>query len=157
MNIEEIRQVIKYVKEYDLEGITIETNNEKVYITNRKASNIFTRSTSEKSITEKLVTQNQINEVAVTKRDEIKNDNINSKSIVSPLVGVVGICNNTKTGLRLSIGDKIKKGDRIFTVESMKLLNEVLSVEDGIIEEIFLKDGEIVEYNQPVIKIICKR
>lgn len=36
MNIEEVKEVIKYVKEYDLEGITIEANNEKIYVTNRK-------------------------------------------------------------------------------------------------------------------------
>lgn len=150
MNIEEIKEVIKYVKEYDLEGITIESNNEKVYITNRKISNLSTR-----SINEKLI--NEIKEIPIKKTDKIKNEDINKKSILSPMVGIVALCTSTKTGEKLSVGDTIKKGDRIFTVEAMKLLNEVLASEDGVIDEILLEDGEIVEYNQPVIKIIGKR
>ncbi len=48
----------------------------------------------------------------------------------------------------VKVGDKVKKGDCLCTIEAMKMLNEVLSPIDGEIVEISAKDGELVEYNQ---------
>ena len=53
----------------------------------------------------------------------------------------------------LVIGDKVKKGDCLCTIEAMKMLNEVLSPTDGEIMEIIAKEGDLVEYNQTLFII----
>ena len=53
----------------------------------------------------------------------------------------------------IEIGQKIKKGQTILIVEAMKTMNHVPSTQDGIVGEILVKDGEPVEFGQPLISI----
>ena len=48
----------------------------------------------------------------------------------------------------------VKKGDVLCIIEAMKLMNEIESEFDGEVAEIFIKDGEAVEYGKPLFKII---
>lgn len=53
----------------------------------------------------------------------------------------------------VSVGSKVKKGDVLFIIESMKLMNEITSEFDGEVAEILTEDGQGVEYGQPVMVI----
>ena len=53
----------------------------------------------------------------------------------------------------VKIGDKVKKGDVIMIIESMKLMNEVQSEFDGVVERILVSDGQAVEFDQPIMII----
>jgi acetyl-CoA carboxylase biotin carboxyl carrier protein len=53
----------------------------------------------------------------------------------------------------VEIGQKIKKGQTIMIVEAMKTMNHVPSTQDGIVDKVLVKDGEPVEFGQPLISI----
>ena len=53
----------------------------------------------------------------------------------------------------VKIGDTVKKGDVIMIIESMKLMNEIQSDYDGVVDSILVSDGQPVEYDQPVMVI----
>lgn len=53
----------------------------------------------------------------------------------------------------VTVGTRVKKGDVLFIIESMKLMNEVTSEFDGEVAEILAEDGQGVEYGQPVMVI----
>ena len=53
----------------------------------------------------------------------------------------------------VEVGQKIKKGQTIMIVEAMKTMNHVPSTQDGIVNKILVKDGEPVEFGQPLISI----
>ena len=48
-------------------------------------------------------------------------------------------------------GDTVKKGDVVLIIESMKLMNEVTSDVEGVVQEILVKNGDAVEYDQPLM------
>lgn len=50
-------------------------------------------------------------------------------------------------------GDSVKKGQVLGIVEAMKLMNEIESDFDGEVAEILVKNGETVEYGQPLFRI----
>ena len=50
-------------------------------------------------------------------------------------------------------GKKTKKGETIMIVEAMKTMNHVPSTQDGIVDKVLVKDGEPVEFGQPLISI----
>ena len=50
----------------------------------------------------------------------------------------------------VAIGDTVKKGDVLCIVEAMKLMNEIIAEEDGVIAEICVENGQVVEYGQPL-------
>ncbi|CPO26805.1 biotin carboxyl carrier protein of acetyl-CoA carboxylase [Staphylococcus aureus] len=47
----------------------------------------------------------------------------------------------------------MKQGQIVGYIESMKVLNEVLSDQDGIIEKLHLNHGDPVEYGQTIITL----
>ena len=53
----------------------------------------------------------------------------------------------------IKIGAKVKKGDTVLIIEAMKTMNHIPSTQDGVVEEILVKDGESVEFDQELIKI----
>ena len=47
----------------------------------------------------------------------------------------------------------MKKGQSVAIIEAMKLMNEIESDFDGIVTEILVKNGQAVEYGQPLFRI----
>ena len=47
----------------------------------------------------------------------------------------------------------MSKGEVLFIVESMKLMNEIKSDYDGVVKEILVQNGDSVDYNQPIMRI----
>ena len=54
---------------------------------------------------------------------------------------------------KVKVGDRVEKGQTLGIVEAMKLMNEIESEYDGIVEEILVKNEETVEYGQPLFRI----
>lgn len=64
----------------------------------------------------------------------------------SPMPGKV-------TSIKVSLGDKVKKGDVLLTVEAMKMENEIHSPIDGTVSEILVKEGDNVNPDECLIVI----
>ena len=77
----------------------------------------------------------------------------NSKTIDAPIVGVFYAASAPGKAPYVSEGKKVKKGDVVCIIEAMKCMNEIQAEEDGEIVEVLVKDGELVEYGQPLFKI----
>lgn len=76
------------------------------------------------------------------------------KSIKAPIVGVFYVAPSPDSAPYVSVGKKVKKGDTVCIIEAMKCMNEIQAEEDGEIVEVLAKDGELVEYGQPLFKIV---
>jgi len=68
--------------------------------------------------------------------------------ITSPTVGIY--LDREKP---LKVGQKVKKNEVLFIVSSMKVLNNIVAPRDGIIEEILVKENDMLEYNQKIMKL----
>ncbi|MCJ0910599.1 acetyl-CoA carboxylase biotin carboxyl carrier protein subunit [Mammaliicoccus sciuri] len=53
----------------------------------------------------------------------------------------------------VKVGDEVKKGQVVGYIESMKVLNEVISEYDGIVNDIQINHGDPVEYGQTIITL----
>ena len=71
--------------------------------------------------------------------------------VKSPLVGTYYAKPAPDKPDFVAVGQTVKKGDTLFIVESMKLMNEVTSDVDGVVQEILVKNGDAVEYDQPLM------
>lgn len=73
--------------------------------------------------------------------------------IKSPLVGTFYSKPSPDEKPFISVGDKISKNQVIGIIEVMKMMNEVKSDFDGIVQEILIEDNETVDYGQSLVKI----
>ena len=73
--------------------------------------------------------------------------------VESPLVGTFYAAPSEDAAPFVSVGDTVKKGQTLAIVEAMKLMNEIESDYDGTIAEIFVENGQAVEYGQPLFRI----
>lgn len=74
-------------------------------------------------------------------------------AVKSPIVGTFYAASAPDREPYVKAGDKVKKGDVLFIIESMKLMNEVTSEFDGTVAEILVQNGTPVEYGQPILTI----
>lgn len=77
----------------------------------------------------------------------------NDKVVKSPLVGTFYVAPNEDAAPFVNIGDKVETGQVLGIVEAMKLMNEIESDFSGTVSEIFVNNGEAVEYGQPLFAI----
>jgi len=92
---------------------------------------------------------------AVEIKEEIKEKPtaIRGKTVKSPLVGTFYAAPSPEAETFVKKGDTVKKGQVIGIVEAMKLMNEIESEYDGVVEDILIGNEDTVEYGQPLFVI----
>ena len=75
------------------------------------------------------------------------------KIVKSPIVGTFYSAPAPDKEPFIQVGQKVKKGDVLMIIESMKLMNEITSEYDGTIAEIMVCSGAPVEFDQPILRI----
>ena len=103
------------------------------------------------------------NEVIINKDKEDENikpeegqDNKDLYIIKSPIVGTFYSSPSEEGAPYVEVGDLVKQGQVVAIVEAMKIMNEIESTVDGVVEEVLVKNQEIVEFGQPLFVINLK-
>lgn len=109
----------------------------------------------EKEVVKLVSTQeNETNvEIVKEKSQEVSKEKEEGNFVKSPMVGTFYLKPSPNSEPYVEIGKKVKKGDILCIIEAMKLMNEIESEFDGEIQEILVKDGEMVEYGKPLFRI----
>ncbi len=71
---------------------------------------------------------------------------VNGDAVKAPLLGIFYGKVGDKEAYK--VGDSVKKGDVLCTIEAMKMMNEVKAPKDGVILEVLAEEGALVEFNQ---------
>ena len=127
-----IEELVGYLKEFNLSEIEYAEGTTKVKVS---------RSTSKSGIVSAQINKKQ----SITE--------INGTHVTSPLVGTAYLAPEPGAKKFIETGQKVKKGQTILIVEAMKTMNHVPSTQDGIVSKILVKDGEPVEFGQPLISV----
>ncbi len=73
--------------------------------------------------------------------------------ITSPIVGTFYRAPSPTSPPYVEVGDKVEKGQALCIVEAMKLMNEIESDVSGIVKEIFVENGQPVQWGQKLFAI----
>ena len=76
---------------------------------------------------------------------------VSGTKVTAPIVGTFYAAPSPDSKPFVKVGDRIKKGDVIFIIESMKVMSEVPSEFDGVVKEICVNNGDAVEFGQTVM------
>lgn len=75
------------------------------------------------------------------------------KEVPAPMVGVVYLQANPDEDPYVQVGDSVKKGQVLCLIEAMKLMNEIVAPQDGVVSAILVENENIVEYGQALFRI----
>ncbi|MBP1562284.1 MAG: acetyl-CoA carboxylase biotin carboxyl carrier protein [Oscillospiraceae bacterium] len=73
--------------------------------------------------------------------------------ITSPIVGTFYSSPAPEKPAYVKVGDSVNSGDVVCIIESMKLMNEINSEFSGKVAEIYVNNGEPVEFGQKLMRI----
>jgi acetyl-CoA carboxylase biotin carboxyl carrier protein len=128
-----IEELVGYLKEFNLSEIEYSEDKTKVKVS-RAINNVnsnFAEVLSKKSITK---------------------DNVDSSvKVTSPIVGTAYLAPEPNAKKFVEEGQKIKKGQTVMIIEAMKTMNHIPSTQDGVVSKVLVKDGDPVEFGQPLI------
>ena len=127
-----IEELTGYLKEFNLTEIEYAEGTTKVKVS--------------RSINSPAIAASEVKK----KQAIIDSDGIN---VTCPIVGTAYLAPEPGGKKFVEVGQKIKKGQTIMIVEAMKTMNHVPSTLDGTVSKILVKDGEPVEFGQPLISV----
>ena len=139
MEYEQIKKIIEDMSNSKLSSIDIEFP-EGTKISMKKDINI-----------QNIVVENK----EPSKTEEIKaNEEVKGQIVTSPMVGTFYLKPDPNSNPYVEEGSMVKKGTVLCIIEAMKLMNEIESEYEGKIEEIYVENGEAVDYGKPLFKIV---
>ena len=127
-----IEELVGYLKEFNLSEIEYSKDSTKVKVS-------------------RAINNPGVISAEVEKKKSIIKES--AKHITSPIVGTAYLAPEPGAKKFIEVGQKIKKGQTIMIIEAMKTMNHVPSTQDGVISKILVKDGEPVEFGQPLISV----
>lgn len=171
MDYKNIQELIKTVSDSEISCFEIETEGIRIKMEKKEQQVVVDRmpiSTTEvdQVINPKISGNIATNEVYVQKlEDDIdiaKTIKDASKTILeenvfvvkSPIVGTMYTSPSADAKNFVKVGSKVKIGDTLCILEAMKLMNEIESEVEGEIVEVLVSNEDMVEYGQPLFKII---
>lgn len=142
MDIHEIEELIKLIENKDIMEIEYSKGDEKIRIVRAV------------EITKKAgkIPQERPDEMPGTLHPDTGEENA-FISVNSPFVGTFYCAPSPSEKPFVEIGTKVKKGQTIGIVEAMKLMNAIEADADGAIKQILKKDGDPVEFGEPLFII----
>lgn len=139
----DIRKYAELMKELDLTGLEVTEENSKLRL-ERSVSTSLKETAYVVSETEDNAQPTSAGPASVQK-DYI--------SVKSPMVGVFYAAPAENAAPYVSVGDTVTKGQTLCVVEAMKMMNEVTAEEDGIVSQICVTNGKVVEFGTELFRI----
>ena len=146
MELENLVKLIQTVSDSDLTGFQYEENGVKLKIQKEKEQMVVSTGAAQLT-TVQNVPGVQSNAVSALKSEDgpEKGKEAEGQLIKSPLVGTFYAAPSEE--------DHVSKGQTVAIVEAMKLMNDIECDFDGVVSEVLVKNGETVEYGQPLFRI----
>lgn len=155
MEFENLLTLIKTVSDSELTDFDYEENGTRIRLKKKKETVVVSGASSNVPVMG-LENIRTVENVAAVNTANTQADNSEPEGMIvkSPLVGTFYAAPAEDADPFVTVGDQVKKGQTLAIVEAMKLMNEIESDFDGKVAEIYVENGQAVEYGQPLFRIV---
>ncbi|MFC3902351.1 acetyl-CoA carboxylase biotin carboxyl carrier protein [Acinetobacter marinus] len=134
MDIRKIKKLIDLMIESDLQALEVKEGDQAISLTRRNPVVAGT-----------VATAAPVAEAPVVKtpRGAIE---------TAPMVGVFYAAPNPGEPPFVKVGQTISAGETLGIIEAMKIMNPIEATQSGVIDEILVKNGDIIQFGQPLFR-----
>ena len=155
MEFENLLILIKTVSDSELTDFAYEENGTSIHLKKKKETVVVAGNQLDVPIAGLAAAQAAASSATVTaETGQAASSEPEGMIVKSPLVGTFYAAPSEDADPFVSVGDQVKKGQTLAIVEAMKLMNEIESDFDGKVAEIYVQNGQAVEYGQPLFRIV---
>ena len=147
--IKDLEIYFDLIKKKDISELEIETDQIRIKIVSENKNIKF----STQQTASEIINHSQSTELNNQNNKDTFEVKTEGEVIKSPMVGTAYLSPEPSASEFIKKGDKVKKGDTLLIVEAMKVMNNISSPKDGVIEEIYIENAQPVEYDQPLVVI----
>lgn len=161
LKVQEIREIIKLIDQSSIEKFTFESEGSKIVL--KKGGNGAPVAQVAPAVVQEVAPVVEAVQVPVVPAPQptvevapvetpIAEDSSLYK-VTSPMVGTFYASSSPEAAPYVQPGDKVNEESIVCIVEAMKLFNEIEAEVSGEIVEVLVKDGQLVEYGQPLFLV----
>lgn len=133
----DIRKYAALMKELGLSGLEITVDGNKVRL----------------EYTAAVQPKEAVHSVSAEARSAQPAENADYISVKSPIVGIFYAAPAENADPYAAVGERVRKGQTLCIIEAMKLMNEITAEEDGVIAEVCVANGQVVEYGTELFRM----
>lgn len=166
MNYEAIERLIKLINDSELKELELEEAGLRIRMSKNDSSKVIytedTRVLSKPIMVDKcdseVVNHSKVDSTLVmnTKNEEIDREENSLEGcfiVKSPMVGTFYSSPTENGDPYVKIGDLVSNESILCIIEAMKLMNEIECEVEGTVAKIFVNNGDVVEFGQPIMAI----
>jgi acetyl-CoA carboxylase biotin carboxyl carrier protein len=161
LKVQEIRELIKLVDQSSIDEFVYESEGSKIKmkknaietVTVSQPQQVLIPAIQPQKVAEPVVVQEVQSVPAQPVQEAVKEETSNLHKITSPMVGTFYQSPSPDADAYVKPGSKVSKDSVVCIVEAMKLFNEIEAEVNGEVVEILVKDGQLVEYGQPLFLV----
>jgi acetyl-CoA carboxylase biotin carboxyl carrier protein len=161
MDYKQIQELIKLINKSNIGELSIEENDFKITIKQKKEKELQPAYMPQQSIQPQILYQSQpsaqlpqsqtASQPSSEQTNTQKQDNL--ITIKSPMIGTFYKRPSPDKPIFVEVGDEITPGKVVCIIEAMKLFNEIESEVSGKVVKILVEDSSPVEYDQPLFLV----
>ncbi|MBF7685311.1 acetyl-CoA carboxylase biotin carboxyl carrier protein [Acinetobacter sp. B10A] len=138
MDIRKIKKLIDLMIESDLQAIEVKEGDQSIALTRRSPEPIYTN-----AVAAPVNSTASTAPVAKVSRGSVE---------TAPMVGVFYAASNPGESPFVQVGQTVSAGETLGIIEAMKIMNPIEATQSGVVEEILVKNGEVIEFGQPLFR-----
>jgi len=153
MNVDDIKQILELVREHDLAEFELEREGLKLRV--KKANDVvLTQAAPVPAAQAPAPLAPPAPLAAVPAAAAAAEDTgVELAMIKSPIVGTFYRSPEPGAASFVEVGDTVRKGQVLCIIEAMKLMNEIESEFDGVIEKAYVENGQAVQFGDRLFAI----
>ena len=160
MDLNQIKQILDLVREHDLSEFEIEHDGLRLKIDKRAAEKLVEKTHAAPAVPvvaapAAAVAPAPASSSTGTSAADLA-DEIELAVVKSPIVGTFYRSSEPGSPAFVEIGSSVKKGDVLCIIEAMKLMNEIDSEYDGEVVNIYVENGQPVQYGERLFAMRTK-